>query len=279
MILDGKMVAKLRNDKLKLKIAKDLASGLKAPSIRIINVGNDPASKSYIKGKMKAASKVGINSEVIYFSEEVEQKELVKTITDLNANDSVDGVLLQLPIPKHLDSHYLTNLIDPNKDIDGFTIYNQGLLFQKVPGVRPATPQGIINLLNHYEIDVTGLNALVIGRSQIVGTPVAKMLTDLNATVTVAHSRTKNLKMHSLNADLIIIAIGSPLLLKADMVKPNSIIIDVGINRLDGKLVGDADFNNLVNKVKYITPVPKGVGPMTINALLENAYYLTRNKL
>lgn len=278
MILDGKLVANIRNEKLKEQITKDLAKGISSPNIKIINVGDDPASKSYIKSKRKAARDVLINAEIIEFNEDVSQKEIENLIIKLNQDSSVDGILLQLPLPKHLNEHYLTNLIEASKDIDGFTLINQGKLFQKQKALRPATPQGILNLLEYYEIDVSSLNVVVVGRSQIVGLPIAKMLLDLNATVTICHSRTKDLINHTKSADLIIMAVGIPLMLKADMVKEGVIIVDVGINRVDGKLYGDVDFENVAKKAKYITPVPKGVGPMTINALLENAYKIKKEK-
>ncbi|HHW80013.1 MAG TPA: bifunctional 5,10-methylenetetrahydrofolate dehydrogenase/5,10-methenyltetrahydrofolate cyclohydrolase [Acholeplasmataceae bacterium] len=278
MILDGKLVANIRNEKLKEQITKDLAKGISSPNIKIINVGDDPASKSYIKSKRKAARDVLINAEIIEFNEDVSQKEIENLIIKLNQDSSVDGILLQLPLPKHLNEHYLTNLIEASKDIDGFTLINQGKLFQKQKALRPATPQGILNLLEYYEIDVSGLNVVVVGRSQIVGLPIAKMLLDLNATVTICHSRTKDLINHTKSADLIIMAVGIPLMLKADMVKEGAIIVDVGINRVDGRLYGDVDFENVAKKAKYITPVPKGVGPMTINALLENAYKIKKEK-
>lgn len=278
MILDGKLVANIRNEKLKEQITKDLAKGISSPNIKIINVGDDPASKSYIKSKRKAAREVLINAEIIEFNEDVSQKEIENLIIKLNQDSSVDGILLQLPLPKHLNEHFLTNLIEASKDIDGFTLINQGKLFQKQKALRPATPQGILNLLDYYEIDVSSLNVVVVGRSQIVGLPIAKMLLDLNATVTICHSRTKDLINHTKSADLIIMAVGIPLMLKADMVKEGVIIVDVGINRVDGKLYGDVDFDNVAKKAKYITPVPKGVGPMTINALLENAYKIKKEK-
>jgi len=278
MILDGKLVANIRNEKLKEQITKDLAKGISSPNIKIINVGDDPASKSYIKSKRKAARDVLINAEIIEFNEDVSQKEIENLIIKLNQDSSVDGILLQLPLPKHLNEHYLTNLIEASKDIDGFTLINQGKLFQKQKALRPATPQGILNLLEYYEIDVSSLNVVVVGRSQIVGLPIAKMLLDLNATVTICHSRTKDLINHTKSADLIIMAVGIPLMLKADMVKEGAIIVDVGINRVDGRLYGDVDFENVAKKAKYITPVPKGVGPMTINALLENAYKIKKEK-
>lgn len=276
MLLDGLKVANERNEKLKLQIEKDLSLGIKAPSSAIILVGNDPASQIYVRSKVKAAKKVGINSQLIELDENIKEEELELIINNLNNDNNVDGILLQLPLPKHLNENKFINLINSNKDIDGFTLINQGKLFQREKTINAATPQGIMNLLNHYEINVSGLNAVVIGRSQIVGLPMAKLLLDANATVTVCHSRTKDLKQYTKNADLIVVAVGSPKMLTSDMVKEGVIIIDVGINRLNNKLVGDVDFDNVYNKASYITPVPKGVGPMTINALLENIYKVSK---
>ena len=272
MILDGKMVADLRNEELRRKI---IAENLKLTTA-IILVGSNPASLVYVKNKIKASKKVGINTKLFNLDETISDAELTKVITNLNNDNEIDGILLQLPLPKHLDDDKFINLINPLKDIDGFTTINQGRLFQKQPTIVSATPQGIINLLNHYKIDVTGLDAVVIGRSQIVGMPIAKLLTDLNATVTICHTKTKDLSKYTKKADLIVAAVGVPKMITANMVKEGVIIIDVGINRLNDKLVGDVDFDEVSKKAKYITPVPKGVGPMTINALLENIYKIKR---
>lgn len=274
MILDGRKVANLRNKKLKMKIINEK---LKLKTA-IILVGEDPASLIYVNSKIRQSKRVGINSELIHLKENTKDKELTKVINELNNDKEIDGILLQLPLPNHLDSKKYINLIDPNKDIDGFTTVNQGKLFQDLPTIRPATPQGILNLLDHYEIDVSGMDVCVIGRSQIVGLPTAKMLSDRNATVSILHKKTKDLKRYTKFADLIVVATGNINLLKADMVKEGVIVVDVGINRLDGKIYGDVDFLNVSKKAKYISPVPKGVGPMTINALLENVYKIKRGE-
>lgn len=274
MILDGRKVANLRNKKLKMKIINEK---LKLKTA-IILVGEDPASLIYVNSKIRQSKRVGINSELIHLKENTNDKELTKVINELNNDKEIDGILLQLPLPNHLDSKKYINLIDPNKDIDGFTTVNQGKLFQDLPTIRPATPQGILNLLDHYEIDVSGMDVCVIGRSQIVGLPTAKMLSDRNATVSILHKKTKDLKRYTKFADLIVVATGNINLLKADMVKEGVIVVDVGINRLDGKIYGDVDFLNVSKKAKYISPVPKGVGPMTINALLENVYKIKRGE-
>lgn len=268
MILDGKKVANIRNELLKEKILKE---NLKLKTA-IILVGDNPASLTYVNGKLKACSKVGIEANLISLPASITKEELTEEIAKLNNDLSVDGILLQLPLPNHLDSKHFINLIEPNKDIDGFTTINQGKLFQELPTISPATPQGIMNLLDYYKIDLTGLDVLVIGRSQIVGLPVAKMILDRHATVTICHLQSRDWRVYSKNADLIVVAAGHPHLLTADLVKEGVIVIDVGINKIDGKIVGDVDFENVSKKAKYISPVPKGVGPMTINALLENIY-------
>lgn len=275
-ILDGALVAKTRNEQLKIKIQEDTLKGIKAPNAAIILVGEDPASAVYVNSKLKASKNVGINSTLIKLDENISDLELTKIITDLNNDDSITGILLQLPIPKHLDDKKFINLIDTKKDIDGFTLENQGKLFQGLDATHAATPQGIINLLDHYKIDVKGLNVVVIGRSQIVGLPISKLLLDRNASVTICHSRTKDISLYTKEADLIVVAVGIPKLLKASMVKKDVIVIDVGINRIDGKLVGDVDFEEVSKLASFITPVPKGVGPMTINALLENIYKISK---
>lgn len=276
MILDGRAVADIRNEELRKRIENDLKNNISAPKIKIIIVGNDPASQTYTKQKIKYAKKVLIDAEIIKIKADALEEEVVNIIKNFNEDRTISGILLQLPLPKHMDENKLTNLINYKKDIDGFTLINQGKLFQRQKGIRPATPQGIINLIDHYNIDVEELDIVVVGRSQIVGMPIAKMLLDRNATVTVCHSRTKDLSLHTKRADLIVAAIGIPLMIKADMIKPGAIIIDVGINRFEGRLVGDVDFDNIKDIASYITPVPKGVGPMTINALLENAYWINK---
>ena len=275
-LLDGFKVAKIRNEQLKLQIEEDTKKSLTVPKAAIILVGDDPASKIYVNSKLRDSKKVGILSELVELPTDVSEEVLEEKISELNNDNSVTGILLQLPLPKHLDDKKFINLIDTKKDIDGFTLANQGLLFQSLDATHAATPQGIINLLDHYNINVSGMNVVVIGRSQIVGLPIGKLLLDRNATVTTCHSRTKDLSLYTKTADLIIMAVGIPKLLKADMVKEGVVVIDVGINRVDGKLVGDVDFDEVSKLASYITPVPRGVGPMTINALLENIYKISK---
>lgn len=272
MLLDGLLISKKRNEELKTKIKNE---NLKLKT-SIILVGEDPASLVYVKGKIKASKEVGIETELINLSNDIKESELELLIKRLNNDSSVNGILLQLPLPKGFNEKKMINLIDPNKDIDGFTTINQGKLFQKLDCINAATPQGIINLIDEYNIDVSGMNVVVIGRSQIVGLPIAKLLLDRNASVTICHSKTKDIKLYTKEADLVVVAVGIAKLLKEDMVKDGVIVIDVGINRIDGKLIGDVDFENVSKKASYITPVPRGVGPMTINALLENVYKISK---
>ena len=279
MILDGAKIAQQRNELLKIQIDKDIENGLKRPSAAIILVGNDSASEIYVNSKIRSSKKVGIDSTLIKLDESITDVELENVIDKLNKDENIDGILLQLPLPNHLNDKKFINLIDSKKDIDGFTLVNQGKLFQGEDAIHAATPQGILNLIDSYNIDVKSMNVVVIGRSQIVGLPIAKLLLDRNASVTICHSRTKDLSLFTKSADLVIVAVGIPRLLKADMVKDDVIVIDVGINRVDGKLVGDVDFLEVSKKAKYITPVPKGVGPMTINALLENTYKVSRKNM
>lgn len=270
MLLMGRKTADTLNDALKLKVDQ-----LKTkPRLEIILVGDNPASQSYVKGKLKTASKLGMIVNITKLPEIASQKDVERLITDFNFKKEVNGILLQLPLPAHMDSDYLISLIDYKKDVDGFHTMNQGLLFQKRAGIRPATPLGIMMLLDHYQIPIEGQHVVIIGRSQIVGAPLAKMFLDRNATVTITHSKTKNLAMHTKQADILVAAIGKPKFVTKDMVKEGAVVIDVGINRVDKKLTGDVDFDNVEPIASYITPVPKGVGPMTICALAHNLYHL-----
>lgn len=279
-ILSGKIASKVLKEKLKHKISESVSIYHKTPCLAVILVGNNPASLSYIKGKEKACKLVGIDYKLYHLDENIEQKELEDVIIGLNNDSLVDGMILQLPIPKHLDETYLIDLISRDKDADGFHVINQGYLYQKKKTTYPATPKGIIELLEYYNINVQGMNATIIGRSNIVGFPVARMLMDRGATITVCHSKTRSLKEHTLNADLVVVATGRPNILTKDMVKPGVIVVDVGTNRVDGHLVGDVDFEGVSQVASMITPVPGGVGPMTIYGLLENTYelYLAHQK-
>ncbi len=274
ILLDGKETANRLNEQLKLRIIDAYKTYGRIPELDVILVGDHPASLSYIRGKERACKKVGMAYRLHHLKTDVSQKELEALIDQLNEDVNVDGMILQLPIPKHLDEVSLIDRIRIDKDADGFHVINQGNMYQKRKAIHPATPQGIMMLLDAYDIDVKGMNATIIGRSNIVGFPVARLLMDRNATITVCHSKTKDLSEHTKNADIIIAAVGVPRMLKKEMVKPGAIIIDVGINRIDDKLIGDVDFEALKDVVGYMTPVPKGVGPMTISALMDNTFSL-----
>lgn len=270
MILDGRQTADILVEALKKKV--DLLE--KKPRLEIILVGENPASESYVKGKLKTAKKLGMIAHLNQRPSTILQNDLESLIKDFNDNEDVHGILLQLPLPNHLDSEHLISLIDYKKDVDGFHTMNQGLLFQKKEGTRPATPLGIMMLLDHYNIPIEGQHVVIIGRSQIVGAPLSKMFLDRNATVTITHSKTKHLKEITRQADILVAAIGKPRFVSKDMVKVGAVVIDVGINRVDNQLVGDVDFESVEPIASYITPVPKGVGPMTICALAHNLYEL-----
>ncbi len=274
ILLDGKKVSKERNLKLKEDIQKAVETYKRPPKLAIILVGNNPASLSYVKGKNKACKLVGIQNDMYHLDENISENELKDLIAILNNDDQVDGILLQLPIPKHLDEDMFIDLIKREKDADGFHVINQGYLYQKKKTIYPATPKGIMTLLDTYDIDLKGMHAVVIGRSNIVGFPVARLLMDRGATITVCHSKTKDLGYHTRQADIIVAAVGKPKIVTKDMVKPGAVIIDVGVNRVDGKLIGDVDFHALEDIASYMTPVPGGVGPMTIHSLLENTFEL-----
>jgi methylenetetrahydrofolate dehydrogenase (NADP+) / methenyltetrahydrofolate cyclohydrolase len=274
ILLDGFKVANERNLTLKEKINELVQQSKRKPSLSIILVGNNPASLSYVKGKGKACELVGIDHKLYTLDENIEEKSVVDLIQKLNLDETVDGILLQLPIPKHLNDNMLIDLISKDKDADGFHVVNQGNLYQKKQTIKPATPKGIMSLLETYHINVTGMNAVIIGRSNIVGFPVARLLMDAGATITVCHTKTKDLSFHTKQADLLVVSAGRPMVVTRDMVKPGAIVVDVGVNRVDGKLVGDVDFEGIKEVASYLTPVPKGVGPMTINALLENTFEL-----
>jgi methylenetetrahydrofolate dehydrogenase (NADP+) / methenyltetrahydrofolate cyclohydrolase len=279
ILLDGKKVANERNLALKEKINELIIKNKRAPKLAIILVGNNPASISYVTGKGKACELVGIKFELYRLEENATEPEVETLIQNLNQDDLVDGILLQLPIPKHLDDSRLIDLISKDKDADGFHVINQGYLYQKKKTIKPATPKGIMTLLEAYQINVSGMHAVVIGRSNIVGFPVARLLMDSGATITICHTKTKDLSLHTKMADLLVVSAGRPNVVTKDMIKEGVIVIDVGVNRVNDRLVGDVDFESIKDIASYITPVPKGVGPMTINALLENTYELYLNHI
>lgn len=278
-ILDGKAVSLKVKESVKVR-ADELKKFGVEPTLAVVLVGEDKASQTYVRAKEKACNEYGIKSVAHRLSENTTQNELLALINVLNLDDSIHGILVQLPLPKHIDTNVVLAAIDPRKDVDGFHAVNVGKLVSGLDGFVPCTPLGVMEILKEYGIDVAGLNAVVIGRSNIVGKPMANLLLNASATVTVTHSKTKNLKEICKNADLIVAAIGKPFFLKADIVKDGAVVVDVGINRLDdGRLVGDVDFDEVAPKCSYITPVPGGVGPMTIAMLLNNTILAAQAKI
>lgn len=272
MILDGKSLSiKLKNE-LKDKINKILLEHptLPIPGLAIILVGDNPASEIYVRNKIKAAKYCGFNAELIKLNEDASMDELLDVIKELNNNPLIHGIIAQLPLPKHLDEQIVINAISPLKDVDGFGLENKGKMFSGLSSIAPATPLGIIKLLDEYQIEIKGKEAVVVGRSNIVGKPMAMLLLNRHATVTIAHSRTTNLNEVTKRADILVVAVGKPKMITKDMVKEGAVVIDVGINRIDGVLCGDVDFDDVFPKASYITPVPGGVGPLTIVTLLSN---------
>ena len=278
-ILDGKAVSLKVKESVKVR-ADELKKFGVEPTLAVVLVGEDKASQTYVRAKERACNEYGIKSVAHRLSENTTQNELLALINVLNLDDSIHGILVQLPLPKHIDTNVVLAAIDPRKDVDGFHAVNVGKLVSGLDGFVPCTPLGVMEILKEYGIEVAGLNAVVIGRSNIVGKPMANLLLNASATVTVTHSKTKNLKEICKNADLIVAAIGKPFFLKADMVKDGAVVVDVGINRLDdGRLVGDVDFDEVAPKCSYITPVPGGVGPMTIAMLLNNTILAAQAKI
>ena len=267
-ILDGRIVA----NKLKNEIKEKVSNLEIKPGLAVICIGNDPASQIYVKLKRKVCEELGIYIEEHFFDDNVTQKELIDLIDDLNEDDSIHGILLQSPIPYHLNILELFDRISPKKDIDGFNLVNVGKLSQGQDCFVPCTPLGIMRLLKEYNIEIEGKNCVVVGRSNIVGRPMAQLLINANGTVTVCHSKTRNLGEITKNADILIVAVGKPKFITQDMVKNGAIIVDVGINRVEGskRIKGDVDFENVKDKCEFITPVPGGVGPMTIVTLMSN---------
>lgn len=267
-ILDGRIVA----NKLKNEIKEKVSNLEVKPGLAVICIGNDPASQIYVKLKRKVCEELGIYIEEHFFNDNVTQKELIDLIDDLNEDDSIHGILLQSPIPYHLNILELFDRISPKKDIDGFNLVNVGKLSQGQDCFVPCTPLGIMRLLKEYNIEIEGKNCVVVGRSNIVGRPMAQLLINANGTVTVCHSKTRNLGEITKNADILIVAVGKPKFITQDMVKNGAIIVDVGINRVEGskRIKGDVDFENVKDKCEFITPVPGGVGPMTIVTLMSN---------
>lgn len=276
-IIDGKQVSLALKQELREEVILLSESYGRKPCLMVIIVGENPASQSYVRGKIKAAEMVGMAGQVIELPETVSEQVLLDEIARLNADETVDGVLVQLPLPKHISEEHVIAAISAAKDVDGFHPENVAKLWLGEKCVLPCTPKGIMRLIDETGIEPAGKLAVVIGRSNIVGKPVSKLLLDRNATVVMAHSRTHNLKELTRQADIVVVAIGRPLYLTADYLKPGAVVIDVGINRLaDGRLVGDVDFEGCEKVAGWITPVPGGVGPMTIAELMSNTVELYR---
>ncbi len=269
-VLDGKAISEEIKAKIKVDVGRLKEKGV-TPGLAVVLVGDSPASKVYVKNKQKACEAVGIYSEEHKLPEATTQEELLSVVERLNKDSKIHGILVQLPLPKHIDSDTVLKAINPFKDVDGFHPYNVGMLMIGDPIFIPCTPYGIMKMIEHSGISAEGKNAVVVGRSNIVGKPVALLLMQKNATVTVCHSKTKDLGEVCRSADILVAAIGKPKMIKGNMVKEGAVIIDVGINRLDdGSLVGDVDYDEVSKKAGWITPVPGGVGPMTITMLLNN---------
>lgn len=269
-IINGKEVSKATREKVKGMVAEFVETSNRQPCLAVIIVGTDPASQTYVRNKILGCAEVGMKSLSYELPETSTNEDVAKIIRDLAEDNNVDGILVQLPLPKHLDERYLLSLIPDSKDVDGFSPNNLGLLAMNVPRTISCTPFGVMELIASTGVEIAGKRAVVIGRSNTVGKPMAMLLLNANATVTVCHSKTQNLAEVCREADILVAAIGRPRFVTADMVKSGAIVIDVGINRVDGKLVGDVDFENVEPIAGYITPVPGGVGPMTISMLLYN---------
>lgn len=269
-IIDGKNIAlKVREDLMpRVEALKEKG---KTPGLTVVLVGENPASQIYVRNKERAAVKLGFKSEIIRMDETVTQQELLDVVLRLNNDDTVDGILVQLPLPKHMDEQAILAAIDPNKDVDGFHAMNAGRLMNGEKGFVACTPKGVMRLLEEIGVELSGKNAVVVGRSNIVGKPMALLLLQKNCTVTIAHSRTQNLKEVTKNADILVVAVGKAGFITGDMIKEGAVVMDVGINRVDGKVCGDVDFESAAEVASYITPVPGGVGAMTIAMLMENA--------
>lgn len=279
IIIDGKKVSASVKEKVKSECEALKAQGI-TPGLAVILVGDDPASRVYVNNKKKACEYVGFKSEEFALPASTTQEELLALVEKLNSRKDINGILCQLPLPKGLDDNAVIEAISPLKDVDAFHKQNVGRIMIGDYDFLPCTPAGIMEMLHAYDISVDGKNCVVIGRSNIVGKPMAQCLLKANSTVTICHSRTKNLAEMTKQADILVAAIGKPKFVTEDMVKDGAVVIDVGINRLDdGKIVGDVDFENVSNKVSYITPVPGGVGPMTITMLLNNVIKATKEQL
>ncbi len=290
ILIDGKKISEEIKNEIKAEVVQIIDADQKAPHLVAVLVGEDGASETYVSNKRKSCEEVGISSSLYRFSSDISEAELLKTIGFLNNDDDVDGFIVQLPLPKHMNEEKIIEAINPKKDVDGFHPINVGRMALGMPSYVSATPAGIVELLSRYKIETKGKNIVVIGRSNIVGTPVSILLSRKSktgdATVTLCHSRTTNLKEHTLKADIIIAAIGQPEFITAEMVKEGAVVIDVGIHRIKSdktksgyKLIGDVKFDEVSKKASYITPVPGGVGPMTIAMLIKNTLLASKKQI
>lgn len=269
-IIDGKLVASTIRANIKEEVEAYKSSTGKDIGLAVVLVGDDPASAIYVRNKIKACEEVGIKSYAYKYDADMKEEDLVALVEKLNNDDDIHGILVQLPLPKHINEERIVALVSEDKDVDGFSEKSIGRLVQGKPCFRSCTPYGVMKLLEFYGIDVSGKNAVVIGRSNNVGKPMAMMLLEKNATVTICHSRTKNIAEITKQADILVSAVGRAHFVTADMVKEGAVVVDIGMNKLNGKTVGDVDFNAVFPKASYITPVPGGVGPMTITMLMAN---------
>ena len=276
--LDGKIIAQQLSKSLQNKV-KELKTKNIFPTLCVIEVGEDPASTIYLRAKRNLAKKIGINELTIKFPSSVTEAELLQKIAELNHDPKINAIMVQLPLPHQINPLTIVKAIDPAKDADGFHPYNQGLAWQGASDILPATVRGILKILDYYKINVTGKNVLVIGRSLIVGKPIASQLLNRDATVTIAHSKTKNLADLTSRADVVVSDVGQAHLLKQDMIKENAVLIDVGMNRENGHLMGDIDYQECFDKAGAITPVPGGVGPLTVASLMQQVLILTENQI
>ena len=272
-ILDGKKVAELIEKELKTELEPLIQKTSTVPGLATVLVGENPASKIYVNIKKKACERVGIDSTIITPPENIKEDKLISEIAELNKDPSIHGILVQLPLPSHINLDKIFSAINPKKDVDCFHPLNFGRLVIGQEELVPCTPKGIITLLEHYKIPFEGQDAVIVNHSTLVGKPLALLFLNRDATVSIAHIKTKDLKKVTKTADILVVGVGKPNLITADMIKENVIIVDVGINRVEGKIVGDVDFDGVLGKVKAITPVPGGVGPMTVASLLQNTVY------
>ena len=278
-IISGKELSKEVREEVRVEVESLKATYGVVPHLVVVLVGNDPASESYVKAKGRACRRAGMDSTIIRKESDTSEAELLQIINDLNSDKGVHGILVQLPIPKHINEDKVIDAISIKKDVDGFHPLNVAYMHLGRPAILPATPKGILTMLKSKNITIKGKDALIIGRSNLVGKPVAMLLMAEHATITIAHSRTQNLKEKCLRADIIVAAVGRAHTVTKDMVKKGAVIIDVGVNRVDGKLIGDCDFDDLKDIASFITPVPGGVGPMTITSLLQNTIECFRRSM